>query len=174
MSHDHYPLSPRTRKTQLPLLLRNLATDCLLRICLRGNLFTNTLPSNGCICNNILSTTPPRFRVGRSGGIAPYLTSALDGGEWSVSCPSDWKMGYGIEKHLLPLPRIEIRTLSPLLVAIATERTMEASNISVVALRDRWYDTLNVCSLFFQFTEFWPCYSWCTALLNLVLWPVTI
>jgi hypothetical protein len=45
--------SPRTRKTQLSLLLRNLATDCLPRICLRGNLFTNTLPSNWCTCNNM-------------------------------------------------------------------------------------------------------------------------
>jgi hypothetical protein len=33
--------------SQLPLLLHNLATDCLPRICLRGNLFTDTLPSNG-------------------------------------------------------------------------------------------------------------------------------
>jgi hypothetical protein len=32
--------------TDIPLLLRNLATDCLPRICLRGNLFTNPLPSN--------------------------------------------------------------------------------------------------------------------------------
>jgi hypothetical protein len=43
----------RTRKTQLPLLFRDLATDCLPRICLRGNLFTNMLPGNGCTCNNI-------------------------------------------------------------------------------------------------------------------------
>jgi hypothetical protein len=47
-------MSPRTRKTQLPLLLRNLATDILPRICIRGTLFTNSLPSNGCTCNNIL------------------------------------------------------------------------------------------------------------------------
>jgi hypothetical protein len=39
--------------TDLPLFLRNLATDCLPRICLRGNLFTKPLPSNGCICNSI-------------------------------------------------------------------------------------------------------------------------
>jgi hypothetical protein len=32
----------------------NLATDCLPRISLRRNLFTNTLPSNGCTCNNIV------------------------------------------------------------------------------------------------------------------------
>jgi hypothetical protein len=45
--------SPRTRKTQLPLLLRNLATDCLPRVCLRGNSFTNSLPCKGCTYNNI-------------------------------------------------------------------------------------------------------------------------
>jgi hypothetical protein len=39
-------------ETQPPLLLHNLTTDCLSRICLRGNTFTNTLPSNGCRCNN--------------------------------------------------------------------------------------------------------------------------
>jgi hypothetical protein len=43
--------SPRTRKTQFPLFLRNLATDYLPVICLRGNFFTNTLASNGCTCN---------------------------------------------------------------------------------------------------------------------------
>jgi hypothetical protein len=37
-------------------LLSNLATDCLPRICLRGNLFTNPLPSIGCTCNNILES----------------------------------------------------------------------------------------------------------------------
>jgi hypothetical protein len=47
--------SPWTLKTQLPLLC-NLATDCLPRICLRGNLFTNPLPSNGSTFNNILRT----------------------------------------------------------------------------------------------------------------------
>jgi hypothetical protein len=41
-----------TQETQPHLLLRNLATDCLPRICLRGNLFTNTLPNNGCIYND--------------------------------------------------------------------------------------------------------------------------
>jgi hypothetical protein len=45
--------SPQTRKTQIPLLLHNLATDCSPKICIRGNLFTNTLPSNGCTCNVI-------------------------------------------------------------------------------------------------------------------------
>jgi hypothetical protein len=35
------------------ILLHNLATDCLPIICLHGNLFTNTLPSNGCTCNNM-------------------------------------------------------------------------------------------------------------------------
>jgi hypothetical protein len=39
--------------TVVPLLLCNLATDCLPRICLHGNLFTNLLPSNGCTCHNI-------------------------------------------------------------------------------------------------------------------------
>jgi hypothetical protein len=43
---------PLTRKTQPPLLLHNLATDCLPRICLCGHSFTNTPPSNGCTCNN--------------------------------------------------------------------------------------------------------------------------
>jgi hypothetical protein len=42
-----------TQKTQPHLVLRNLATDCLARICLHGNLFTNLLPSNGCTCNNM-------------------------------------------------------------------------------------------------------------------------
>jgi hypothetical protein len=42
--------SPRVWKTQLHLLLLNLATDSLPRICLRGNLFTNPLPRNGCTC----------------------------------------------------------------------------------------------------------------------------
>jgi hypothetical protein len=46
--------SPRIRKTQLPLLLRDLTTHCLQRIYLPGNLFTNTLPSNGCTCNSML------------------------------------------------------------------------------------------------------------------------
>jgi hypothetical protein len=31
-------------------LLRNLATDCLPRICLRGDLFTNPLPGNALTC----------------------------------------------------------------------------------------------------------------------------
>jgi hypothetical protein len=52
--------------TDIPLLMRNLATDCLPRICLRGNLSTNPLPSNGCTCNNIItiltSTSPHRGR----------------------------------------------------------------------------------------------------------------
>jgi hypothetical protein len=43
----------------LSVLLRNLATDYLPRICLRGNLFTKTLPSNGCTCNNILFSQNP-------------------------------------------------------------------------------------------------------------------
>jgi hypothetical protein len=30
----------------------NLATDCLPRICLRGNFFTTPLPSNRCTCNS--------------------------------------------------------------------------------------------------------------------------
>jgi hypothetical protein len=38
-------------------LLRNLATDCLPRICLRGSLFTNSLPSNVYTCNNITAKT---------------------------------------------------------------------------------------------------------------------
>jgi hypothetical protein len=32
--------------TEIPLLLRNLATNCLPRICLRGNVSTNPLPGN--------------------------------------------------------------------------------------------------------------------------------
>jgi hypothetical protein len=39
--------------TDIPLLLRNLATDYLPRICLRGNLFTNPLPGNALTCHNI-------------------------------------------------------------------------------------------------------------------------
>jgi hypothetical protein len=44
-----------TLKTFLLLseLLRNVATECLPRICLLGNLLTNPLPSNGCTFNNI-------------------------------------------------------------------------------------------------------------------------
>jgi hypothetical protein len=34
-------------------LLRNLATDCLPRICLCGNLFTNLLPGDALTCHNI-------------------------------------------------------------------------------------------------------------------------
>jgi hypothetical protein len=44
--------------TDIPLLLRNLATDCLPRICLRGNLFTNPLPSNSFTCNTTFLRTP--------------------------------------------------------------------------------------------------------------------
>jgi hypothetical protein len=41
MSHDHsLARQSDLQKTPLPLLLRNLAMDCLPRICLRGNLFT--------------------------------------------------------------------------------------------------------------------------------------
>jgi hypothetical protein len=40
-------------------LLRNLAKDYLPRICLRGNWFTNPLPSNGCTCNNIVNVLRP-------------------------------------------------------------------------------------------------------------------
>jgi hypothetical protein len=47
-------LAQTAQKTQPHILLRNLATDCLLRICLRGNLFTNTLPSNTRTCNNMI------------------------------------------------------------------------------------------------------------------------
>jgi hypothetical protein len=53
--------SSRTRKTRLPILSRDLATDCLPRVCLRENLFTNTLPSNGCTFNSTL----PIFTSGR-------------------------------------------------------------------------------------------------------------
>jgi hypothetical protein len=38
--------------TDTPLLLRNLATDCLSRICLRGNLVSNPLPGNAFTCHN--------------------------------------------------------------------------------------------------------------------------
>jgi hypothetical protein len=70
-----------------------------------------------------------------SGGItAPFLTSALDGDEWSVSRPGrftreekapqyplDMRLGepqslsgrYGVAKNLLPLPEIEPRPSSP-------------------------------------------------------------
>jgi hypothetical protein len=40
--------------TDIPLLLRNLATDSLPRICLRENLFTNPLPGNALTCHNTL------------------------------------------------------------------------------------------------------------------------
>jgi hypothetical protein len=38
--------------TDIPLLLRNLATDCLSRVCLRWNLFTNPTPGNALTCHN--------------------------------------------------------------------------------------------------------------------------
>jgi hypothetical protein len=47
--------SPRTRKIQFPLLLRNLINDCLPGIFLLENSFTKSLPSNGCTCNVALS-----------------------------------------------------------------------------------------------------------------------
>jgi hypothetical protein len=36
--------------TDIPPPLCNLATDCLPRICLRGNLFTSPLPGNALTC----------------------------------------------------------------------------------------------------------------------------
>jgi hypothetical protein len=47
-------LRNRLHRKQLHLLLHNLAMDCLPRISLHENLVTNTLPSNGCTCNNIM------------------------------------------------------------------------------------------------------------------------
>jgi hypothetical protein len=38
----------------IPLLLRNLVIDCLPRICLRGDLFTSTLPGNALTCHDIV------------------------------------------------------------------------------------------------------------------------
>jgi hypothetical protein len=75
--------SLRTRKTQLPLLLRGLATNYLRRICLRGNLFTNTLPRNGCTCNNIIykNFSLQKFKISNSINVAcvclVLLTSLL-------------------------------------------------------------------------------------------------
>jgi hypothetical protein len=40
-------------KTAILLLLRNLATDFLPRICLRGNLFTNPLPGNNALTYHV-------------------------------------------------------------------------------------------------------------------------
>jgi hypothetical protein len=37
------------------LVLHNLTMDCLQRICVRRNLFTNPLPNNGCTCNNTVT-----------------------------------------------------------------------------------------------------------------------
>jgi hypothetical protein len=64
----------------------------------------------------------------RCGGIVrPFLTSALDGGEWSVSRPGrltwyilgkrlggphSWSGGCVVDKNLLPLPEIEPRPFS--------------------------------------------------------------
>jgi hypothetical protein len=48
--HKHR-INAHSHPCQLLLLLRNLATDCLPRICLCGNLFTNPLSSNECTCN---------------------------------------------------------------------------------------------------------------------------
>jgi hypothetical protein len=58
ISHDRYPATLMMcrsilQKTLLPLLLCDLAIGCLPRICLCKNLFTNTLPSNGCTCKSI-------------------------------------------------------------------------------------------------------------------------
>jgi hypothetical protein len=64
--------------TDIPLLLRNLATDCLPRICLRGNLFTNTLAGNALTCQNTIAdfyTKPSRFTF-----TSLYLVTALHNG----------------------------------------------------------------------------------------------
>jgi hypothetical protein len=67
---------------------------------------------------------------GGSGGIAPpFLTSLIDGGEWSVSRFGRFILRYplerrivgpqsqlgrcGVEKNLVPLPGIELRPSSP-------------------------------------------------------------
>jgi hypothetical protein len=43
-----------------------------------------------------------------SGGIAPpFLTLALDGGEWSLDGPQSQSRSCGEEKNILPLPGIE-------------------------------------------------------------------
>ena len=41
-------------RLKMYILLLNLVTNCLPRICLSGNLFTNSLPSNWCTFNNTL------------------------------------------------------------------------------------------------------------------------
>jgi hypothetical protein len=74
------------------------------------------------------------------GGIdPPLLTSAVDGGEWSASCPDRFIPGgyplvgrrlggpqnlsgrCGVEKNVFPSPGIEPRPCSPYHVAIPTE-----------------------------------------------------
>jgi hypothetical protein len=55
--------SRRTRKTQLFLLLRNQAKGYSARICLCGNYFTNTLPSNGCTCKYAMNTERARGKL---------------------------------------------------------------------------------------------------------------
>jgi hypothetical protein len=75
-----------------------------------------------------------------SGGLAPFLTSALDGGEWSASRPGRFTPGEKIpgthsiggrvgprtglddvqRRKILPLPGLELRPLSVQPVAIPT------------------------------------------------------
>jgi hypothetical protein len=45
--------SPRNGLRNTIPSLCNLVTECIPRICLRGNSFSNTLPSSGLTCHNI-------------------------------------------------------------------------------------------------------------------------
>jgi hypothetical protein len=44
-------------------LLRNLATECLVRNCLRGNLFTNPLPGNALTCHSMFYNPHIQFQM---------------------------------------------------------------------------------------------------------------
>jgi hypothetical protein len=54
ISRDRYPVSPLARRSDLQKhsFLYCCVTQQRTVYCLPGNLFTNTLPSNGCTCNN--------------------------------------------------------------------------------------------------------------------------
>jgi hypothetical protein len=53
--------SPRYGLHDTVLLLHNAATDCFCRVCLRGNSFSNSLPSNELTCH--IMYTPEHMYV---------------------------------------------------------------------------------------------------------------
>jgi hypothetical protein len=79
-----------TLKTLLLLseLFFNLATGCLPSIHLRGNLFTNSLPSNGCMCNSIIMISGLVIRVEWSGIMEQVKVLATGGTTGFLFWPS--------------------------------------------------------------------------------------